>query len=281
MPYMSLFTRTGHLLPFSQFRERLAQGADPNEVFHGSERYSRIPLIVGVSLRSTEYLRALLADPRTGLAITDLQGRTALHIAAERANLEAIGLLCEAGAPLDAGDIDGRTPLHHALRAPDPQSIGAMQRLMEYGANVSAQDKFGRTVLHEVMLSGSSFWHKPVDEKTAFLLRARCALDVPDERGRTPLHYAAVTVHHRVVRALLAAGANAELFDHDGYRPVDDVRRQIAEDSLGLDNHMGYFEDLQEVLNVLVFHTRSRLTRLVGSVVARTGGQSGALVRRM
>ena len=278
---MSLFKPTGHLLPLPKFRERLAQGADPNDIFHGSERSSRVPLIVAVSFRSTEYLRTLLADLRTGLAITDLQGRTALHIAAERANLEAIGLLCEAGAPLDAGDIDGRTPLHHALRAPDPHSIRAMQQLMECGANVSAQDKFGRTVLHEVMLSGSSFWHKPVDDKTAFLLRARCALDVPDERGRTPLHYAAVTGHHRVVRALLAAGANPELFDHDGYRPVDDVRRQIAEDSLGLDNHMGYFEDLNEVLNILVFHARSRLTQLVGSVVVRTSGQSGALARRM
>lgn len=278
---MTLFKPTGHLLSLSQFRERLAQGADPNDIFHGSERFSRVPLIVAVSFRSTEYLRTLLADPRTGLAITDLQGRTALHFAAERASLEAIGLLCEAGAPLDAGDIDGRTPLHHALRAPEPQSIRAMQKLMEYGANVSARDKFGRTVLHEVMLSGSSFWHKPVDEKTAFLLRARCALDVPDERGRTPLHYAAVTGHHRVVRALLVAGANPELFDHDGYRPVDDVRRQIAEDSLGLDNHMGYFEDLSEVLDILVSHTRSRLTQLVGSVVVRTSDQSGALARRM
>lgn len=278
---MSLFTPTGHLLPLSQFRERLAQGADPNEVFHGTERSDSIPLVVAVSFRSTEYLRTLLADPRTGLAITDLQGRTALHIAAERANLEAIGLLCEAGAPLDAGDIDGRTPLHHALRAPEPQSIRVMQQLMEYGANVSAWDKFGRTVLHEVMLSGSSFWHKPVDEKTAFLLRARCALDVPDERGRTPLHYAAVTGHHRVVRALLAAGANPGLFDRDGYRPVDDVRRQIAEDNLGLDNHMGYFEDLSEVLDILVSHTRSRLTQLVGSVVARTDVQSGPSDRPM
>jgi len=278
---MSLFTPTGHLLPLSRFREGLAQGADPNDIFHGSERSSRVPLIVAVSFRSTEYLRTLLADPRTGLAITDLQGRTALHIAAERANLDAIGLLCKAGAPLEAGDIDGRTPLHHALRAPEPHSIRAMQQLMEYGANVSAQDKFGRTVLHEVMLSGSSFWHKPVDQKTDFLLRARCALDLPDEHGRTPLHYAAATGHHRVVRALLAAGANPELFDHDGYRPMDEVRRQIEQDIRGLDNHMGYSEDLSEVLNILVFHTHSRLTQLVESVVVRTSDQSGAVARRM
>jgi len=282
---MSLFTPTGHLLPYPMFRQRLCDGADPNACFRAPDLFDRIPLLSAVINRSPDldYLHALLNDKRTDLTIADLQGRNALHVACQSGRVGAVRLLCHAGVAIGASDIEGRQPIHYAVQAEEGarQSVQIIRVLIECGADIDARNKEGRTALHEVMLSGSSFWHQPVDTKVACLLRARCAVDVQDKQGRTPLFLAAVSGHHRVVQALLAAGANPELADHEGYRPVDAVRRQIAEDSLGLDNHMGYFEDLGEVMNVLVSNTRSRLTRLVGSVVARTGGQSGALAQRM
>lgn len=282
---MSLFTPTGHLLPYPQFRQHLRDGADPNACFRAADLLDRTPLLLAVLQKASDlgHLHALLADKRTDLTIADIQGRNALHLACERGHEGVVRLLCHAGVAVNGSDIEGRRPIHYAI-GPEisaSQSVQVLRVLIEYGADINARNKSGRTALHEAMFSGSSFWHKPVDEKVACLLKARCAVDIQDKQGRTPMFLAAVTGHHRVVRALLATGANPELADREGYRPVDAVRRQIAEDSLGLDNHMGYFEDLSEVLDILVSHTRARLTQLSGSVVARTSGQSGALVRRM
>lgn len=282
---MSMFTSTGHLLPYPQFLQNLRNGSDPNTCFRAADLSDRFPLLMAVLHQAPglDHLHALLADKRTDLAIADIQGRNALHLACERGQEGVVRLLCHAGVPVNASDIDGRKPIHYATRSEMNalQSGQVLRVLIEYGADINARDKSGRAGLHEVMLSGSSFWHQPVDQKVASLLRAQCVVDIQDKQGRAPLFLAAVTGHHRVVRALLAAGANPELADHQGYRPVDAVRSQMAEDSLGLDNHMGYFDDLSEVLNVLISHTRSRLMQLVGSKVARTGAQSGVLARQL
>lgn len=282
---MSLFTSTGHLLPYPQFLQNLRNGSDPNACYRATDLVDRIPLLVAVLHKAPDlrYLHALLADKRTDLTIADIQGRNALHLACERGQEGVVRLLCRAGVPVNASDIEGRRPIHYAARSEvsAPQSAQVLRVLIEYGADINSRNKSGWTGLHEVMLSGSSFWHQEVDQKVASLLRARCVVDIQDKQGKTPLFLAAVTGHHRVVRALLAAGANPELADHQGYRPVEAVRIQMADDSLGLDNHMGYFDDLAEVLNVLIAHTRSRLMQLVGSGVVRTGGQPGVLVRQM
>ena len=46
-------------------------------------------------------------------------------------------------------------------------------------------------------------------------------IEVVDEVGQTPLHYAAQHGPPELVRALLQAGANREMMDKNGMTPVD------------------------------------------------------------
>ena len=62
-----------------------------------------------------ERLKTLLADGSVNIAVRDAFRATALHLAAERGMPAAAALLVEEGAPLNALDLAGRTPLDCAL----------------------------------------------------------------------------------------------------------------------------------------------------------------------
>ena len=59
------------------------------------------------------------ADPSR----TDLDGRTALHIAAEEGHADIAKLLLSYGAPVNAADRWGSTPLRQAIRHQNPTVI--------------------------------------------------------------------------------------------------------------------------------------------------------------
>lgn len=66
----------------------------------------------------------------------DKQGRTALHYAAMVGNVEAIQLLCAAGAELEAReDVDDHTPLYTAAYHSTAEAVTA---LLEAGADIDA-----------------------------------------------------------------------------------------------------------------------------------------------
>jgi ankyrin repeat protein len=78
---------------------------------------------------------------------------TALHYAVSEGNLESVKLLLAAGLDSNAADVDGRTPLHIAVRCengyrekhlPFPE---IMALLIEQDASLRFTDKFGRTPL--------------------------------------------------------------------------------------------------------------------------------------
>ena len=55
---------------------------------------------------------------------------------------EMIDLLVELGAPIDAQDADGRTPLHHAIDADDAE---ATRRFLSLGADLTLENSAGLT----------------------------------------------------------------------------------------------------------------------------------------
>lgn len=57
---------------------------------------------------------------------------------------EVVGLLLTRGAPVDARDVDGCTPLHLAAQA---MNHHAVQQLLAHGADVNAKDKDGNSAL--------------------------------------------------------------------------------------------------------------------------------------
>lgn len=69
-------------------------------------------------------------------------GDTPLHIAAINGNLEAIVLLLQEGAELNAKGEDGMTPLHYAVQM---KQIDAIKILIEHDADPTVSDDFGDT----------------------------------------------------------------------------------------------------------------------------------------
>lgn len=139
---MTLFTPVGRLLPLHLFCQRLAKGADPNEIWRAQHRNSlemRMPLLSAVMANTTEYLRILLDHPLTDLRVGDLQGRTALHLAAEHDHAQALRMLCDAGA-LNEQDLNGRSPLFLAAERGLHDIVRA---LLDQGADPDTRDDSG------------------------------------------------------------------------------------------------------------------------------------------
>ena len=82
----------------------------------------------------------------------DYPGKRALHLAAERGGpLSLLLLLLLAGAEVNAEDVYGKTPLHSAAIA---GSEAACRVLLEHGAEVNAQDQRGETPAHVAAKGG-------------------------------------------------------------------------------------------------------------------------------
>ena len=86
----------------------------------------------------------LLLKHESDTEARDVNGCTALLLAAKSAQLDVISLLLGHGADIEASDVDGRTALLHAagLAQPDVLSL-----LLGHGADIEASDVYGRTAL--------------------------------------------------------------------------------------------------------------------------------------
>lgn len=259
---MSLFNSAGFLQPAHYFRALLQAGADPNEIWQsgpGTAFDVRMPLLAAAKSRDgLAHLRLLLADPRTDLSVGDQQGLTALHWATANSHLEAMGLLLGAGADHRLGDCSGRTSLHIACRSVDE---GPMRVLLTAGADPNATWE-GRAALHETMAMWTS-WSKPLELKVPLLLAFGARINQRDQRGMTPLYYAASSGWARLTALLLKHGADPTLRADNGERPLDAVLRQLA---VGPGRHESGW---QETLAVLLDHDRKALLACVAQVSER------------
>lgn len=226
---MTLFTPNGHLVPLHLFRVLLAQGADPNEIWHGvhlAEPTWTLPILQAArSADGLGYLRLLLAHEHTDLEAADMECRTALHLAAANGHTDAVRLLLRAGANHATTDTYGATALHYACHTVDDKP---MRLLLEMGADPNIANEAGRAALHETLMSYST-WPKPYEDKVALLLKHGAKVNqVETQYGITPLYRAANNGWARLTTMLLDAGADPRFQARNGERPVDAVLRQLA-----------------------------------------------------
>uniref|UniRef100_A0A665UGK0 Serine/threonine-protein phosphatase 6 regulatory ankyrin repeat subunit C-like n=1 Tax=Echeneis naucrates TaxID=173247 RepID=A0A665UGK0_ECHNA len=188
----------------------------------------------------------LLCETLVSLDVRDIEGRTALHLAARRGfapcvevllkhqasytlrehkhkwmALHAAGMcLLDPGSRLnladviDSPDTQGQTPLMLAALGSHTDCVHI---LLEKGANADAADKKGFTALHRAAMLGSE------DCVSALLEHGASAL-CRDSQGRTPLHLAASCGHMDLLHSLLKAAMKGDpldsMLDHRGYTPT-------------------------------------------------------------
>ena len=175
-------------------RQLLASGVAPN-------------LASCALLQANERAERLLAETPTAVFDTDENGATPLHHAAERGNAALAAKLCELGAPVDAVDGRGETPLAKALHAGPWKTAPAadvIRLLRDHGANV---DPVTLAAMGDT-------------DGLLGMLDAGASANDTDQRGRTPLFVAARNNHLQTVRALLERGADPTVAAGDGQTPL-------------------------------------------------------------
>ena len=167
-------------------------------------------------------------------------GRTPLHFAAN-GDPESLRVLIDAGANLEArDDVNGETALHVAAGwANDPESLRV---LIDAGANLDARNERGATPLHRVVSvrgERSAFYLRSLERGTRepqrsreysdaedpefleMLLVAGADPEARDNLGTTPLHHAAEQARNpSIISTLIAAGADLEARDDHDFTPL-------------------------------------------------------------
>ncbi|XP_069140684.1 uncharacterized protein [Argopecten irradians] len=131
---------------------------------------------------------------------------------------------------IEQEDIDGYTPLSHAVRA---EQLGAVKRLIKMGADVNSRDGQGRTCLSTAAYQG---WYDGV----MYLLRKGAKQNISDKSGRTPLHACTYDKDLRIIGALLQTltGSEVNQPDNEKMTPL----------------HWAAFHDRPEHVQMLIMH---------------------------
>ncbi|XP_063704648.1 uncharacterized protein LOC134834054 [Culicoides brevitarsis] len=154
--------------------------------------------------------RALKAcNTPVDLEIEDLNGQTALNIAARNGHPEIVKLLLNhsRGADVNHPDRDGWTPLRSASWGGHTEIVKML--IAHPGCKIDRADREGRTALRAAAWSGN-------EDIVKILIQAGANVNSIDKQGRTSLIAASYMGHYDIVEILLENGADVNHTDLDG-----------------------------------------------------------------
>ncbi len=155
-------------------------------------------------------VRALI-DQKADVTVTEADGSTALHWAAQRDSVEIAGLLIKAGAHAKAATRYGVTPL---TLAATNGSAPMIDLLLKAGADPNGTSREGETVLMTAALSGRT------DAIKVLLARGAQVNAVEPWKGQTPLMWAASQGNTAAAAMLIEFGADVKAKSKRGFTPL-------------------------------------------------------------
>lgn len=192
-------------------RVLLERQADPNK----TGRDFDLPMFCALRRARDDGVFRLLLDNGARLDVRDRQGSTLLH----RCRRAAIGeMLINCGAEVNARDLQGCTPLFGA-------SLEMMKLLLARGCDPKATNSQGQTALH---------WQhqRPLIPCYELLLDHGALINALDHQRRSALHYAClVDQTGDIIRLLVTRGAELQVADADGRRPIDLAHKTLSPSS--------------------------------------------------
>jgi ankyrin repeat protein len=174
----------------------------PQDVNADGGYYMRplLAALTGEHFQTADLLRQNGADPH-------VQGpgkNTPLHSAANClknfGHIKVVQKLIEYDADINAENMFGSTPLHWASRGHRFKDGSILRLLLKHGGYVNARDHNGLTSLHEASENGAL-------EVVRLLLEYGADVEAKDDRGRTALQVASENRHDEVVKFLRERGA--------------------------------------------------------------------------
>jgi ankyrin repeat protein len=117
---------------------------------------------------------------------------TALHFAAADGHVEAVKILLQLSADIEAKTAEGMTPLHVAVVCGQAE---VLETLVQLSANIEAMAENGSTPLHVAAFSGRA-------EAVQTLLQLGAQMGARTDRGETPLDLSVQRGHHQVAQVL-------------------------------------------------------------------------------
>lgn len=165
-----------------------------------------------VALGNTQELEKIVAAEPGLVNFRDYDRRTALHIAASEGHLGICQFLVDRGARINRSDRWGHSPLDDAYRH---RHSTVMDYLRSCGA------AFGSPSQANNFISAAS--EGDVEEVRALMELGDVDLNEGDYDKRTALHLAAGNGHAGIVRMLCEKGADCNVRDRWGNRPLDDA----------------------------------------------------------
>jgi serine/threonine-protein phosphatase 6 regulatory ankyrin repeat subunit A len=181
------------------------------------------PLHIATALERIEHAKLLL-EIGVPLRAVDSAGRTAVHLACERGNVELLRLFFQHGCDLSVGEArTGSTPLHIAAARGHSSCV---ELLLMHNAPPNLSNVAGRTPLHEAIAAGH-------EDCALALISFGAAVSESDRQGRNALHYASFYAAARMARAVVQnVVQNRRMSTMLWYSPDDGaVAPSSAEDS--------------------------------------------------
>ncbi|XWS65808.1 hypothetical protein CRYUN_Cryun05aG0145400 [Craigia yunnanensis] len=186
-------------------------------------------LHVAVAFDRTEDLVGLLRKGRREpLDWRDREGRTPLHLAATKGNIECAKMLVESGVDKNAKSNDGKTALYRAVVNGNCQMV---EMLIKMDADPTIPDDRGLSALDVARDKGHEEMVEIMERGEEVLMAARCgdmrrlqsllqkgaAMNFQDQYGLTALHAAAIKGHKDVISMLVELGSDLERQDNEGH----------------------------------------------------------------